>query len=800
MNVSYRWLQDYTSVPWKPAELAHKLTMSGLEVENIEDLAPDLSGVYVGKIVKIEPHPGNSKLKICEISLGNKTIKVVCGAPNQKIGMKIPVAVEGTSLPSGLTIKASSFKGVVSYGMACSEAELGLGEDKSGLMELPNEVKEGLDLAVALGLDDTILDVDVYANRPDCMSMLGIAREVAALSGTKVNQPQVTIDESEAKIEDLTSIVVNDVDKCPRYSARIIRNIRIKDSPLWMQQRLRAAGMRPINNVVDITNFVMLEIGQPLHAFDYDKLHANRIVVRTPNKNEKKFVTLDGIERELAAEMLMICDGRNPVCIGGVMGGENTEVTNKTQTILLEAASFAPANIRYTGRKLAISSEAAARFEKGIDPNLTIDALNRAAQLLALYADGEIVSGIIDIDNTNHRKNTITLRPDLVNQILGTEIATRQMLEILDNLGMDVDCSNVPWKVSIPSFRQDLELECDLVEEIARFYGYEMIPVTLPQGPSLPGGEYGMMKLTDQLRDALVGAGLNEVLNYSFVNAKSIVQSGLDENDVYSNMIELANPITEEHAVMRTTLMPGLLECAARNINHQHQKLSFFEFGKVYIAQQLPLADLPQEETRLGLLYYGPRNENHWSCTSENYDLFDLKGTIELILNHFSGDFLWEESKIPIFHPGRCGVVKVEDKIVVQFGEVHPHIQKNYRISDRIYLAEINIEQLMKYQKGESKFTPLAKFPMVSRDMAILVPESIRVGDIVNVLKQAGGDMLQSVNIFDVYQGKQVESGKKSVAFSFVFQAGRTLTDEEVNSKFESMYDQVKQKFQAEIR
>lgn len=462
MKVSYRWLKDYTSIPWSPEELAEKLTMAGIEVGSIDSLAPDLPNVYVGEIVRVEPHP-QADLSVCQIDLKSQMLTIVCGAPNARVGLKVPVALVGAVLPNGMQIKEVELQGVVSSGMACSEQELGLGDDHSGVMELPADVQVGQDLVTALGFDDQILDISVYANRPDLMSMLGIAREVAALAGTKLAYPDTEVPETDQAIEDLTSVTVEDSDKCPRYCARVISDVAMKASPLWMQQRLRAVGMRPINIVVDITNFVMLETGQPLHAFDYDQLGENRIVVRTPAENETHFVTLDGIERELSEDMLMICDAEKPVCIGGVMGGENTEVTDRTKTILLEAANFKAANIRRTARKLAIGSEAAARFEKGIDPEAAIMAINRAAKLLADLAGGRVARGIIDVNYVEVGTRAIELRPGQVNSLLGTGIDQDAMVEILTRLELEVDRSVEPWLVQVPPFRRDLELECDLV-------------------------------------------------------------------------------------------------------------------------------------------------------------------------------------------------------------------------------------------------------------------------------------------------------------------------------------------------
>lgn len=798
MKVSYGWLQDYTSVIWKAEELAEKLTMVGIEVESIEKLAPDLNQVYVGEIKETKPHP-NANLQVCAIDIGKEVLTIVCGAPNARPGIKVPVAVVGSVLPNGMKIEAADLRGVQSFGMACSEKELGIGDDDQGLLELHQDCVVGETLVKALGLDDLILDVSIYANRPDCMSMVGIAREIAALVQTKLRYPEFELVESGPDIRELTSIEVEDAEKCPRYSARIIRNVTIKDSPLWMQRRLLAAGMRPINNIVDITNFVMLETGQPLHAFDYDSLAEKRIVVRTPTEAEQTFITLDEIERPLTSDMLMICDANEPVCIGGVMGGVNSGVTEKTKTILLEAANFNALNVRRTARKLAINSEAAARFEKGIDPNGTINALNRAAWLLSEYADGDVTPGIIDIDNTDQKETIVALDPKQVNRLLGTDIDEDFMADILAWLELKVDRSSLPWQVTIPSFRRDLELECDLIEEIARYYGFYHIPVTLPKGSDI-GGESFEMALTDKLKSDLVGAGMQEILTYSFINPASLEQSQLQSLPEYTQLIEIANPITKDHAVMRTTLMPSLLACAAYNVNRQQRRLSLFETGSVYLPKQLPLVNRPREEQRLGLFLLGQRWEDHWNLSDDNFDIYDLKGLIEMVLHNFDADFTWQNGSLPIFHPGRQGKVLVGEDVVVEFGEVHPDVQKSYDLPQRAYLAELNLDKLFAYPKAVPHFQVLPKFPVVERDMAVIVSQDVLAGDLIAKLRQAGGEILQTVNVFDVYQGEQVKAGMKSLAFAFVFQADRTLTDDEVNAQIEKMYQAIQQDFGAILR
>ncbi len=799
MKVSYRWLQEFVEIPWSAQELADRLTMAGLEVESVESIAPALDQVVVGEIEEITVHPNADSLNVCQICVGEERKTIVCGAPNVAVGMKVPVALEGVILPNGMQIKSVDLRGVKSYGMACSEVELAVGDDASGLMVLPSESPVGHSVSAALGLDDLVLDVSIYANRPDCMSMIGIAREVAALLGTRITYPNVNLVESNLPIEELASITVEAQEKCPRYSARLLQNIEIGPSPQWIQQKLRAAGMRPINNVVDITNFVMLETGQPLHAFDYDQLAEHRIVVRTALDGEE-LITLDGEKRSLTKDMLMICDANQSACIAGVMGGENSEVTESTTSILLESANFAAANIRRTSRRLGILSEAAARFEKGIDPHGTLLALNRAADLLHRYAAAQVAKGVLDVNHVTSHKQTVELSPKRVNQLLGTDIPEQEMISMLTSLELVIDDSSAPWQVTVPSFRQDIELECDLIEEVARLWGFDNVPVTLPSGLTSQGSTSVTQRRCDLLRTTLVGAGLSEAINYSFVHPKNIERVGLKDVERYSRQIPLQHPLTEDYSVMRTTLIPGLLDCASRNLSRQQQRVNLFELGAVYIPEKLPLQAQPREQRYLSLLLTGPRQKSHWDVKAENYDFYDLKGYVELVLSQFSGEFVWECGEFPVFHPNRQGQIRLGKQVVGGYGEIHPRVQKEYRIVERVYVAEIDLDTLLQFPKKTSLFMALPKFPAVDRDMALLLADDVQVADVVNTLQLAGGELLKKVEVFDVYQGAQVSQGMKSVAFSFIFQGNHTLTDEVVNQQMKLMYQSVQQKYKAEIR
>lgn len=799
MRVSLRWLKEYVDIPCEVDELAERLTMAGLEVESVEPLGSPLDRVYVGEVTAVREHPNADNLRLCTVNAGTEETTLVCGAPNVYQGMKAPVALEGALLPNGMEIKAVKIRGELSRGMLCSEVELGIGEDASGLMELPKDAKVGEPLVSALGLDDQILDIAVYANRPDCMSMLGIAREVAALVGGKLKVPTVDLNENDEDISNLTSVVVEDSEKCPRYSARLIKNIQIGESPLWMQAKLRAAGMRPINNVVDITNFVMLETGQPLHAFDFDKLAERRLVIRTAKPGEE-LVTLDGEQRKLDPDMLMICDAGGPVCIAGVMGGENSEVTAGTTNILLESANFASVTIRRTARRLGIPSEAAARFEKGIAPEGTILALNRAAKLLAEYASGTVVSGIIDQNSANLTPATIGLRPERVNHLLGVEIPREQMKSILTDLEFGVDDKDATWRVTVPAVRRDIELEEDLIEEIARLYGFVNIPATLPKGANTQGGQALRLQIADQLREILAGAGLNEAYNYTFVNPRLLDKVGYPQEHVARQMIQVQNPLTEDFSVMRTTLIPGLVESVARNSSRQQEQVALFEIGSVYLPCELPLKQQPTEQTNLGIALMGSNNEVHWDVTSRAYDFYDLKGLVELVLSNFVGDFQIQKGSHPSLHPGRQGEIVLDGKTLGVFGELHPEIYKAYKLTERALVGEIYLESLLPYYRFVPEFKALPKYPSMQRDLALLLSDQIPAKQVSQALAEAAGEYLVDLEIFDVYQGKQVPTGMKSLAFAFRFQGERTLTDEEINQAMDRIVSVAKEKFGAEIR
>lgn len=795
MLVSYRWLQDYVEIPWGPQELADRLTMAGLEVEGIAPVAAGLDRVYVGLVEKATAHPNADSLKICSVDVGAQgKYSIVCGAPNVAEGQKVAVALQGANLPNGLEIKPTTIRDVASEGMICSLAELDLGEDHDGIWILPEDVQLGSPLIELFDLDDVVLDVSIYANRPDCMSMLGIAREVAALTGGKVKFPSTQYEVLPASIESQTSIDVQSPNLCPRYTATLLDGVQMGESPFWMQSRLRAAGMRPINNVVDITNYVMLETGQPLHAFDFETLEEKRLVIRQAKPGET-LETLDGQKRELTTEMLIICDAHNPKCIAGVMGGLDSEVTEKTSKILLESANFSPLNIRRTCRSLGLSSESSARFEKGADPHGTVFASNRAAHLLQTYAKAKVYAGHLDVNDIQDELTTIELKLGDIVSLLGVDISGEIVVRILESLEFQMEeITSEKWQVTVPSHRGDVEIAADLIEEVVRIWGLENLPSTLPGNLVGTGGQSERLDVLDKVREILIGAGLQEAMSYSFGRS--------DNNDrllrFEQPMIEVQNPISEDLVALRHSLLPGLLTAISLNASRQQKRVALFEVGATYLGK-IPVEKQPQEEYKLAIALWGLREEPNWAHGEETFDFYDLKGLMELVMP-ISTELKWDLGSNPSLHPGRQGEIRYQGEIIACYGELHPAVARNFRITGRSYVAEIELEKIVQLFHATPVFKNLPRYPHMERDLAVIVNQDQQVGKMVAKLESLGGELLKEVTVFDVYEGKPIPEGKKSIAFSFLFQGDRTLKDEEVNEIMAFLLDGLQGDFGAQIR
>ncbi|MDD5722105.1 MAG: phenylalanine--tRNA ligase subunit beta [Syntrophales bacterium] len=802
MLVSLKWLKDYIDVELTPEEVADKLTMAGLEVDSIDRISPAFSGVVVAKILAIKPHPNADKLFLCEVFTGDRTFPVVCGARNVHAGDMVPLARVGATIPGGYTIKSSRLRGELSEGMLCSEEELGIGEDATGIMILPGDLTLGEDLARALDLEDVKLEVSITPNRADCLSMIGIAREIAAMTGGKLRHPDITFEEKGEDIHSLTSVTILAPGLCPRYTARLIKNIEIRPSPSWMRMRLEAVGLRAINNVVDVTNFVMLEYGQPLHAFNFRSLEEGRIVVRGAREGEQ-FVSLDEKTRTLSADTLMICDGVKPVAVAGIMGGLDSEVEDDTKEILLESAYFNPSSIRKSSRYLGMGTDAAFRFERGIDPDGVVRALDRAAQLIADLSGGLICKGYIDeYPRKIEALRDIPLRPERVSSILGTRIEAGEMKEILEGLEMTVS-ENGPgaYLVTPPTFRADITREIDLTEEIARIHGYEGIPTSLPKLSPEAVTTSDKKTLQSSIRSILNGYGYSEVINYSFISPVSADILGLSEDDEGRRFIRLEDPLGEEMSVMRTNLAYGLLATMRKNISVGNHDLRIFEMGKVFTDVG---EDLPREHERMGALVCGARYDRLWHFNEGLHaDFYDLKGCMENLFDALRIRDVRFTSGCdrPFLHPGRSCHVILDGRTIGFLGDVHPDVLEKMDIKGKAVVFEFDLLPIISLGCENVFYQNIPRFPSVSRDVAFVVDEAVEGRCLLDLALEKDENLLEYIDIFDVYDGKGILGGMKSLAVRFTYRsATRTLTDSEVDEVHERLVEIIVKQTGAKIR
>ena len=797
MNVTLNWLKAYIDFEFSPSELADRLTMLGVEVESVKHLGTELEGVIVGSVTSIRPHPNADKLVLCQVDTGEtEELQIVCGAPNAREGMLAPVATIGATLPVGLTIKRAKLRGETSQGMLCSEKELGLSDDAAGLMELSTDIPLGTPLSEALGLDDVVFELEITPNRPDCLSLIGVAREIRAETGNPLKLPTVDPQENGINLQDLTSVTIDAPDLCPRYAARVIQGVKVTESPAWLQQRLESVGIGVINNIVDVTNFVLMEYGQPLHAFDYHKLAENRIVVRRARDNEQ-ITTLDEVECELTSDMLVIADAEKPVALAGIMGGYDPEITETTCDVLLESAYFNPLSIRATAKALGISTEASYRFERGADPGAVLAALDRAAQLIAELTGGTICDGIVDVYPGQQSLTEIQLRPERVNFVLGTTIETAEMVQILDRLGFDVDITGKVYQVVVPTFRSDVTREIDLIEEIARVYGYDNIPTTLPKGDIPVPAPTPKTEARRRIKHFLLAAGMMEAVNYSFCDPNCFDKIRLNADDPLRNTLQLRNPLSPEMSVLRTTLTPGLLENAQHNRNHQIDTIALFEIGGVFVHD----GEEKEPERVTGILA-GQIGEGVYSDPYRHPDFFDIKGLVEGMLEVCGiVDWTLQKTDVPTFHPGRNAEVLLGDRQIGFFGEVHPEVLENYDLPYKAYLFEFDLEGLVDAATFAKRFEPISIYPKVARDLAIVVGKETLSDMPTELIYTTGGDSVDSVRLFDVYEGEQVPEGKKSLAYTITYHsATETLTDKAVNTLHDEVVKRLNRELGAELR
>ena len=793
MNLPMSWLNDYMDIDVTPKEYSDKMTMSGSKVEGYESVGDNVQNVVTGKVLTCEDHPDSDHLHVCTVDAGTgEILQIVCGAPNVKAGVIAPVALVGAVLPDGKS-KKGKLRGVESCGMLCSHDELGITEDmlgyepEYGILLLPDDTPIGKDIRDIFGMNETVVELEITSNRPDCFSIIGLARETAATFNKKFTIPEVKFTENSENIADTISVEVLDKDKCKRYCARMVKNVKIGPSPSWMQQRLTACGVRPINNIVDITNYVLLEYGQPMHAFDLRDLEDNKIVVRRAADGEV-IKTLDEQDRTLTANDLVIADGKRAVAIAGVMGGFNSEVKDDTTTVVFESATFDGASVRLTAQRVGLRTEASSRYEKGLDYNNTVPAVERACQLVEQLGCGEVVGGMIDVMGNVTGMKTLPFRPDKINAFLGTDIPTEDMVKIFDMLEIKVDLDKMT--VTPPSFRPDLEGEADIAEEVARFYGYDKIPVTLLSGEATCGKKTERQKAQDAIGEVLNAQGMYEIYTYTFVSPSIFDKLNIPQDSDMRNVVKITNPLGEDTSVMRTTTIASMLDILSRNYNYRNPAAKLFEIGKVFIPTEE--GKLPEEPVKITMGMYGGK-----------VDFYDLKGICESMFADLHVEKVKYEAVTdnPTFHPGRCAKLTAGGKMLGIMGEIHPAVTRKYGIETPVYIAELDFENVFVNINTNIKFKELPKFPAVTRDIAMLVDKTIPVADIEEIIVRASGKNLESVSLFDVYEGEQIPEGKKSVAYSAVYRAAdRSLTGEEVQKSFDKVVRSLEHQLGAQLR
>ncbi len=793
MNTALSWIKAYVpDLDVTPQEYTDAMTLSGTKVEGYQCLDKNLEKIVVGQIEKIEGHPDADKLIICQVNIGTETIQIVTGAPNVKEGDRVPVVLDGGKvagghdggpLPeAGIKIKKGKLRGVESNGMMCSIEELGSSRDmypsapESGIYILPEDTPVGADAIEVLGLHDTVFEYEITSNRVDCYSVIGIAREAAATFNKKFIPPQVAVTDNSEDIRDYLKVSVEDSRLCPRYCARMVKNIKLGPSPEWMQRRLAASGIRPINNLVDITNYVMEEYGQPMHAYDYDLIGGHEIIVRTA-KDGDTFQTLDGQERKLDHTVLMINDGEKEVGIAGIMGGENSKITDDVKTMVFEAACFDGVNIRLSAKKIGLRTDASGKFEKGLDPNNARAAIDRACQLVEELGAGEVIGGIIDVYPDKRQKRRIPFDPEGINRLLGTDISREDMVEYFGRLELKVD--EEAGEILVPTFRQDLERPADIAEEVARFFGYDNIPMTLPSGEATTGGLPYKLRVEETARQIAQFCGFSESMTYSFESPKVFDRLRIPEDSPLRRAIGISNPLGEDFSIMRTTPLHGMLNSLSTNYNRRNKNVRLYELANIYLPKALPLTELPDERMQFVLGAYG------------DVDFFDMKGVVEEFFDKVGMDekpHYDPESGKSWLHPGRQANVIYNNAVIGYLGEIHPDVADNYKIGEKAYLAILDMPSLLPYTTYDRKYEGVARYPAVTRDISMVVPKNILVGQIEDMIRQRGGKILESYNLFDIYEGAQILAGHKSVAYSITFRAkDHTLEDKEVNGVMEKI-------------
>ena len=788
MNTSLSWIKKYVpDLDVTAREYADAMTMSGTKVENFEELDRDLKDIVVGEVLTCEPHPNSDHLHICTVNVGKgEPLQIVCGAPNVAAGQKVPVVLEGGRVAGsrdgdktagGIEIKAGKLRGVESHGMICSIEELGSSHEmypeapEYGIYVFPEDTEVGADAIGLLGLHDAIIEYEITSNRVDCYSVIGIAREAAATFGKEFHEPVIKKTGNDEKASDYVSVEVIDKDLCPRFTARVVKNVKLGPSPKWMQRALASNGIRPINNVVDITNYVMEEYGQPMHSYDYDLIAGHKIIVKRAEDGQE-FTTLDGQVRKLDHDVIMINDAEKPVGIGGIMGGENSMITDSVKTVLFEAANFNGTNIRLSSKRIGLQTDASQKFDKGLDPNTAELAVNRACELMEEFGAGEVVGGIVDVYDEKWEPREVPFEPAKINALLGSSFSGDMMLDIFKKVDLQYDeKKNV---IIVPTWRQDVLRTCDLAEEVARFFGYDKIPTSLPSGAATAGKLQFDMRVLALARDVAEDCGFSQAYCYSFESRKAFDKLMIAEDDALRNAIEIANPLGEDFSIMRTTPLNGMLTSLATNYNRRNKNVRLYEHGNIYIAKSLPLTELPDERMQFTFGMYGEG------------DFFDMKGVVELLMRKLGMAKKPEYSKAELknyMHPGRQAQIFYDGVRIGEIGEVHPLVRRNYGIGDRAYIAVLDMPAVIPFATFDRKYTGIAKYPAVTRDISMIVPHEVTAAEIEKIIAQRGGKILESYSLFDIYEGAPIMKGFKSMAYSLVFRhPDKTMEEAEITS------------------
>ncbi len=788
MNTSLSWIKKYVpDLDVTAREYADAMTMSGTKVENFEELDRDLKDIVVGEVLTCEPHPNSDHLHICTVNVGKgEPLQIVCGAPNVAAGQKVPVVLEGGRVAGGrdgdktvggIEIKAGKLRGVESHGMICSIEELGSSHEmypeapEYGIYVFPEDTEVGADAIELLGLHDAIIEYEITSNRVDCYSVIGIAREAAATFGKEFHEPVIKKTGNDEKASDYVSVEVVDKDLCPRFTARVVKNVKLGPSPKWMQRALASNGIRPINNVVDITNYVMEEYGQPMHSYDYDLIAGHKIIVKRAEDGQE-FTTLDGQVRKLDHDVIMINDAEKPVGIGGIMGGENSMITDSVRTVLFEAANFNGTNIRLSSKRIGLQTDASQKFDKGLDPNTAELAVNRACELMEEFGAGEVVGGIVDVYDEKWEPREVPFEPAKINALLGSSFSGDMMLDIFKKVDLQYDeKKNV---IIVPTWRQDVLRTCDLAEEVARFFGYDKIPTSLPSGAATAGKLQFDMRVLALARDVAEDCGFSQAYCYSFESRKAFDKLMIAEDDALRNAIEIANPLGEDFSIMRTTPLNGMLTSLATNYNRRNKNVRLYEHGNIYLAKSLPLTELPDERMQFTFGMYGEG------------DFFDMKGVVELLMRKLGMAKKPEYSKAELknyMHPGRQAQIFYDGVRIGEIGEVHPLVRRNYGIGDRAYIAVLDMPAVIPFATFDRKYTGIAKYPAVTRDISMIVPHEVTAAEIEKIIAQRGGKILESYSLFDIYEGAPIMKGFKSMAYSLVFRhPDKTMEEAEITS------------------